>query len=137
MYVQPAAPVAAFVEEDIQVSTQLRGTVSYFQYELPEEGMTLRLNVEKGRVVLYASSKIPNPNSAFYDFSLETDSSEDVYLSPEDFLAGGGGERLGRSQAETDEDKSRTMIFITIEGLEEDNSYVLETTFGDTSTGEL
>ena len=139
------APVSVFIEEDIEVSKQLFGHVSYFQYELPEEGMTLRLKVEMGRVVLYASTRIPNPNSALYDIRLETSSTEDVFLSPEDLLTseGGMGRRstemagsAGRKRSVEGRGATNTTIFVTTEGLKGDNSYVLETTFGDTSTSE-
>ena len=135
------------MEEDVKVSQQLLGTVSYFQYELPDEGMTLRLNVAAGRVVLYASARVQNPNSALYDVRLETESNEDVFLSPSDLQTGGGllgGSVVGAGKRRRDSEDSGeegdlavTMIYVTVEGLEKNNSYVLETTFGDTSTSEL
>lgn len=132
------APAAVFVEEDVKVETQLIGTVSYFQYELPDEGLTLRLNVDEGRVVLYASTRIRNPNSALYDIRLETEVTEDVFVSPDDFVTTGEGmERRERDSEEGDDKSEPAMIFVTVEGLEKNNSYILETTFGDTSTSEL
>ena len=134
------------VEEDIQVSEQLQGSVSYFQYELPDEGMTLRLNVAAGRVVLYASTRVQNPNSALYDLRLETESTEDIFISPRDFVeeGEGGGDTdssmagVGRRRINLEErERDVMMIFVTVEGLEQSNSYVLETTLGDTSTSEL
>lgn len=135
-----AVPARVFVEEMIEVSTQLLGRVSYFQYELPEEGMTLRLNVAAGRVVLYASTRIPNPNSALYDIRIETDSTEDVFVSPEDLVQNDGVIRVGRRkrlEGGGQGNSTSTMIYISIEGLRDNNSYILETTFGDTSTCKL
>ena len=130
-----------FVEEEVKVSTQLLGTVSYFQYELPNEGMTLRLNVAAGRVVLYASARIRNPNSALYDVRLETETTEDVFVSREDLVMGDDGGMGGvgrRRNAEGEEGGSTvTLVFVTVEGLGKNNSYTLETTFGDSSTCEL
>lgn len=128
-------PVAVFIEDDIMVSTQKLGTVSYFQYQLPDEGMTLRLNVAEGRIILYGSTKIQNPNSALYEIRLETESNEDVFISPADIVSD-DGIIVKRSRARR-EQSNLTMIYITIEGLHNNNSYILETTFGDTSTCKL
>lgn len=133
----PAVPARVFVEDMVEVSTQLLGRVSYFQYELPEEGMTLRLNVAAGRVVLYASTRIPNPNSALYDIRIETDSTEDVFVRPEDLLRSGGVGRRKRLEGGHGGNSTGTMIYVSIEGLRGNNSYILETTFGDTSTCKL
>ena len=120
-------PATVFIEEDVKVSTQRLGTFSYLQYQLPDEGMTLHLRIIAGRVVLYTSTTMHSPNSAFYDIRLETQSDGDVFISPEQTVTGGGG--IARDMG-----SNLTTIFITIEGLLENNSYVLETTFGDTST---
>lgn len=135
-------PARVFVEDMVEVSTQLLGSVSYFQYELPEEGMTLRLNVAAGRVILYASTRIPNPNSALYDIRIETDSTDDVFVTPEDLLQNDGFIGVGRRkrlEGEGGRQRNSTgiMIYVSIEGLRGNNSYILETTFGDTSTCKL
>jgi len=57
---------------------------AFFQFALTEEGLTLKLDVQIGFIVLFASSKIQNPNEAFYDWRLETRSSADVYISQDD-----------------------------------------------------
>ena len=136
---QPAASASVSIEEDVMVATQLLGAVSYFQYELPDEGLTLRLNVAEGRVVMYASTKIRNPNSALYDIRLETDATEDVFVSPDDLIITGAGMRVKRRRNSNEEGEGNStvrMIFVTVEGLENNNSYILETHFGDTSTSE-
>lgn len=129
------------VREEVRVSAQRRGAVSYFQYQLPEEGMTLQLNVAAGRVVLYASMRIQNPNSALYDYTLETGSEEDIYISPEDLMIDNSEiavnvvERNNRKRdvGEEENEGEEIMIFITVEGLELNNSYTLDTLVGDTS----
>ena len=135
-------PAAVRVEEPIEVAAQLEGQISYFQYQLPEEGMTLELTVTKGRAILYASTKISNPNSAFHDFSFETDSSVDVFLSPEDLVKSDNNIDIGINKRDVEEEEQRKRnftdikVFVSIEGLDKNNSYVLDTTFGDTSTCE-
>ena len=141
LFLCSVVPAAVHIEEDIAISTQLLGTVSYFQYDLPEEGITIRLNVTKGRVVLYASSRITIPNSAFHDIRLETHSSADVFISPEDLQKSHRPMSVGRKRrcAEGEGERSCTVssLYVSVEGLQRNNSYVLETTYGDTSTCEL
>ena len=137
----PVVPAAVRIAEDIKVSTQLLGAVSYFKYDLPEEGITIRLNVTKGQVVLYASTRITTPNSAFYDIRLETDSSVDVFINPEDLLMSHGPVSVGRRkrcvEGEGDNSCTSRFLYVSVEGLRGNNSYVLETKYGDTSTCEL
>ena len=46
------------------------GELSFFQFSLPAQGMTFQLQVQQGRVVMYASSQIRNPSAALYDVRL-------------------------------------------------------------------
>ena len=46
-----------------------------------------------------------------------------------------GGRR--KRNIEKGERDSGVMIFVTVEGLEKNNSFILESTFGDTSTSEF
>lgn len=133
------ASAAVTVEQPVEVATQLKGQISYFQYQLPTEGMTLHLTVVMGKAILYASTEIANPNSALHDVRLETDSSADVFLSPKDLFEDDFDinviidrkRDVKGSRKFTDID-----VFVSIEGLDSNNSYVLDTTFGDTSTRE-
>ena len=74
-------------------------------------------------MVLYASNKIRNPNAAFYDYRLQTDSSADVYINASAFSPSGSSKR----QAEF----TNTTVFVTLEGLGDTNTFELDTTFGD------
>lgn len=98
------------------------GEVSFFEYLLPVQGMTISLEVEEGgSAALYASSQLMNPSAAFYDYMLQTDSSAQVYVDP-----GVLGDS-GIVKRET------TALYVSIEGLEESNSFSLETAVGDTT----
>ena len=81
------------------ISTLEQNQTAYFQYTLPEEGLTLRLEVETGLIVCFASNRIENPNEALYDFRVETNSSADVYISLDDLQG------------------NSSIIYISIEGL--------------------
>ena len=99
------------------MSTLVHNQTAFFQYTLPEEGLTLRLEVETGLIVCFASNRIENPNEALYDFRVETSSSADVYISM-DNLQG-----------------NSSTIYISIEGQSGINNFTLNTTSGDTTTG--
>lgn len=134
-------PAPVRVEQQIQVTAQM-AKVTYFQYQLPEEGMTVRLRVESGQAVLYASHRIRNPSSAFYDFRLQTGSTADVFVDPVELEGGVGATRAEvagrrkRRQEEGSRGFTNTTLYVSVEGLQDDSRLVLETTFGDTSTCE-
>ena len=48
-------------------------TVRY-HFKIPVAGITVRVCISVGHVVVYGSFSVPNPNSAFYDFLLEFES---------------------------------------------------------------
>ena len=100
------------------ISTLEQNQTAFFQYTLPEEGLTLKLEVETGLIVCFASNRIENPNEALYNFRVETNSSADVYISL-DNLQG----------------NSSTTIYISCEGRSGVNNFTLNTTSGDTTTG--
>ena len=106
------------------------GELSFFQFSLPAQGMTFQLQVQKGRVVMYASNKIRNPSAALYDVRLETHSIASAYLSPSDFEFDAPDSSSRKRQA-----TANTTIFVSVEGLDNINSFVLDTTFGMLSSG--
>lgn len=55
-----------------------------YRYELPESGMYITLCVRVGNIVLYVSTVITSPNSAFYEYKLNVsgDSCEEIYVPP-------------------------------------------------------
>ena len=119
------APAIGEITEPF-IGTLERNQAAFFQYTLPEEGLTLRLEVEIGLIVLYASNKIRSPNEAFYDWRLETRSSTDIYISLE------GISPIGKRQVLQ---SVNTTIFVSIEGQSLINNFTLNTTYGDTTIG--
>ena len=119
------APAIGEITEPF-IGTLERNQAAFFQYTLAEEGLTLRLEVEIGLIVLYASNKIRSPNEAFYDWKLETRSSTDIYISL------GGISPIGKRQVL---ESVNTTIFVSIEGQSSINNFTLNTTYGDTTIG--
>ena len=102
------------------MGTLEQNQVAYFQFTLPEEGLTLKLEVQTGLVILYASNKIQNPNEAFYDWKLETSSSADVYISPDDLEVSPSLTKRQVLQS------LNTTIFISIEGQSGTNNFTTQ-----------
>ena len=110
---------AAEVEIDTMVMDTLQiDEIKYFEYPFPDEGLTLKVDVDEGSVVLYASDIIETPNEALYDWKVETDGYDDVFIDPADL----DRPVLGNS------------VYVSIEGLEDSNTFTIDSTMGDTST---
>ena len=104
------------------------GELSFFQFSLPAQEMTFQLQVQQGRVVMYASSKIRNPSAALYDVQLETDSTASAYLDPSDFEDNGPDPSSKKRQATAM--FTNTTIFVSVEGLDNISNFILDTAFG-------
>ena len=123
----PTVPAPVEIGQTIE-SLLDEGELSFFQFSLPAQGMTFQLQVQQGRVVMYASNKIRNPSAALYDVRLETYSTASVYLDPSDFEGDAPDSSSRKRQATAM--FTNTTIFVSVEGLDNINSFVLDTTFG-------
>jgi len=115
------------------------GGTARLNFDLPGEGITIKLCVSEGYLVLYASVSSTAPNSAVNDFMLEIGTGcSDIYI---DRLGTGNGNdnsnnALGRRKRQvfnSTASESDT-LYISIEGVQQRNTFILQTTTGDTST---
>ena len=97
------------------------------------DNITIRVCITNGGVRLYGSFRIRNPNRALHDFALDafTHGSlnvmcQDVFLPPR--LDVDLASRRKKRQAE-----SEPLLYLSIQGIAESSSFMLETTFGDTA----
>ena len=81
------------------------------------EGVTIKVNVTNGSVIVYASDRITTPNEAFYDWMIETDGYSDIFLDPIE---------VSRIVGDT--------VYVVIEGEDVDNDFTFTSENGDTST---
>jgi len=115
-----------------------RGGTARLNFALPVEGITIRLCVSQGYLVLYASVSSTAPNSAVNDFMLEIGTGcSDIYIDPTD--TGNGidnsmGRRKRQMFSSTASESANITLYVSIEGVEERNTFILQTTTGDTST---
>ena len=121
------APAIGEIEQAF-MGTLEQNQQAFFQFDLPEEGLTLKLDVETGSIVLYASTKVQNPNEALYDWRLETRRSTDVYISPDDL------EDTSSISKRQDVQSANITLYVSIEGQDGMNTFILNTTYGDTSS---
>ena len=112
------------------------------------EGVTVRLCVNQGKLVLYASVSSTSPNSAVYDWMSEIGiGCDDIFIDPRDVENNNIGSNDNSNRVNTNNGRRKrqalnsTMdeyvdltLYVSIEGVEETNSFVFQTTTGDTST---
>ena len=91
--------------------------------------------------MLYASVSSTAPNSAVNDFMLEIGTGcSDIYIDPRGIGNGNDNSNnaLGRRKRQvfnsTASESANLTLYISIEGVEERNTFILQTTTGDTST---
>ena len=99
------------------------GAITYINTECPPEGLTINACGSKGTVVLYFS-KSPDLSSAMYldSITIMENDCKNVFMDC-------SGDRRRRQTEESEE-----RIYIAIEGVGEDNEYVLNASLGDSST---
>ena len=116
-----------------QVSTTARKREKVnVNYECPPIGMTLKLCAQNGTCRLYASGKTRNPSKEVHDYELSAQKGEcnDDFIPCREF-AGNQTNGVAKRQANG---REAVRVYVTIEGVEETNTFTLDTTSGDTST---
>jgi len=121
-----------------------RGGTVRLNFALPVEGITIRLCVSEGYLVLYASVSSTAPNSAVNDFMLEIGTGcSDIYIDRLGTRNGNDNSNqdnitLGRRKRQvfnsTASESANITLYISIEGVEERNTFILQTTTGDITT---
>lgn len=97
-------------------------------FELPIEGMTIRLCLQRGRIVFYGSFSVATPNCALNDlYALWTLECNEMFIDRER-----SGSSMNKRQVMI---TSNTTLYVVIEGVEEENLYSMETSVGDTRRG--
>ena len=113
-----------------------QGEQARFQLDIPVTGITIHLHIETGRIVLYASTKIPNPNAAYYDWKLECLIGCDFFVDPRDLdiVQVPVDDVQQKHQVNESSNDTNFTLYLVTEGEEENTTFMIETTVGDTST---
>ena len=110
------------------------GENARFAYTVPEIGMTIRMCVEIGNILMFASTVTTTPNSAFYDYSLDITAigtssivCGEVYVIFE----------ANRRRRDVTTTTGNITLHMAVSGLQEKNEFAINSTTGDTRSGEL
>lgn len=122
------APTICDIGQNITNSLE-QNQIVFFQYSLPEDGMTLSLEVDEGSAILYGSNKIQTPNEALYDF-LPSNSISEIFLTVDIFANRASSIRKRQAVSSTN-----ITFYISIEGLRATNNFTLNSALGGTTTG--
>ena len=135
-----AVPAIADVE-DVFDGTLESDEHAYFQFKLPHVGMTLKIEVNVGIVIAYISNKIRNPNEAIYDWKLQTSTSVDVFISMDGLETNSlssptitPNNQAPPTSAPQETTDTNVTIYVSVQGSAEKNNFILNTTYGDTTT---
>ena len=110
---------------------------AFFEYTIPVGGFTIAIIVEVGgEVSICGSTTIERPCcslSTLYDWIRDVDDFDDIFLTTEGNDADNLPPTIGRRRRQVIMLNSTNItMFVTIEGLGENNTFALNTTFGDT-----
>jgi len=101
--------------------TLSQGAVTYYRVQIPSgDGMTFKFDIDEGRVLVCGSRTNPNPDcrdSSTYDWLCETNDYCDIHVESMVISR--------KRQADAD------VMFVAIEGVEDNNEVVMETAMGD------
>ena len=127
------APAIASISEPLTTSLGM-GKSRLLQYPFPDEGITLKVDITLGQVLVQGSFTIQNPTSLTADFSItSTNSGIDYFISPDLYQSSIGGFQTSRRTGSPSNVTGN--VYLSIEGLQTNNTFSLNTTFGDTTSG--
>lgn len=108
-----------------------KGETARLQYALPQEGITIKIRVMSGHLVFYTSTVIKNPNSAYNDRTFECAEDCDIHVMGP--MGSGGNQNTVRRQV-TEVEPVNTILYVSVEGLDNLNSFELNTDAGDSTS---
>ena len=134
---------AASTVVDVEVTSIFRDldfkTKLYLEYSVPRGGFTIQVELDIGRVVVCGSNSLERPDCSYsltYDWRLEVSEYEDLFIGSDGFQSN-VPRTLTPTSAPTFTPPMFTTttnitVYLTIEGLDENNVFSLNTTYGDT-----
>ena len=130
------APAIVSISDPLVASLGM-GKSRLLQYPFPDEGITLKFDVTLGQLLVQGSFTIQNPTSLTADFSItSTTSGIDYFISPDLYQSSIGGFQTSRRRHQTGSPSNTTAnVYLSIEGLQMNNTFILNTTFGNKISG--
>ena len=144
---------------DVEVTSIFRQldieTKLYLEYFVPDDGFTIQVELDIGRVVVCGSNSLERPDCSYsltYDWRLEISEYEELFIRPDGFPSNTpvpthgtptptsaptqAGTLPTTSVPNSTQANSNVTVYLTIEGLDDNNVFSLNTTFGDTRAPE-
>ena len=120
---------------------------------MPEDGFTVKVELEVGRVAVCGSNSLERPDCSYsltYDWRLEVSEYSELFIggdgSPWPIASEGTttpttmpmptttAPNYPPSTSDGDDVTINTTVYVTVEGLEANNIFLLNTSYGDTTT---
>ena len=135
MFSIKTAPAIVSVSEYLTASLGM-GKSRLLQYPFPDEGITLKVYITLGQVQVQGSFTIENLTSLTADFSVtSTTSGIDYFISLALYQSSIGGLQTICRRCQTGSPSNTTAnVYLSIKGLQMNNTFFLNTTFGDTTS---
>ena len=112
------------------------GESARFMYTIPEMGMTIQMCVEIGNILMFASTETTTPNSAFHEYSLDiTANGTNISVCNEVYVTSTEANQT-RCNITTATGNNTCTLHMEVSGLQERNEFAINSTTGDTRTGE-
>ena len=102
-----------------------QGVIAHYEFfPVPVEGVTMDICIDHGYIHIYGSFSATNPNTTVHDFMYEVSNGSDncveLFLSPAEF---------------TDETDANFTLHVSLEGIQDHNTFIISTSPSDTVIG--
>ena len=130
-------PVQRQIQQEIKV---------YLEFLVPEDGFTVKVEIEVGTVAVCGSNWLERPDCSYnltYDWKMVVSDYKEVFIGPDGYPVGShNSKNISKFQTANSTNKSQPVldtnntaaVYVTIEGLDTDNVFLFNTTYGDTRT---
>ena len=123
-------PIRREIEDDTKV---------YLEFSVPEDGFTVKIELEIGRVAVCGSNFLERPDCSYsltYDWRLEVSQYSELFIGADGYPSGSEDTTPATSCLDTNctGNITNTSVYMTVEGLETNNIFMLNTSRGDTTT---
>ena len=118
------------VSTPVELEEENRGSLEEgeqirWQFEVPESGALLTLEVDQGEVVFYASTQTTSPNEALHQWKIQTSSSESVFIIPTTQSQGSKKRSIRRQLKFNNMNETLVTVYTTLFGLDRRNTFTL------------
>ena len=119
------------MDEEIRTTLGGNKTIRY-NLLIPVIGVTVKVCITGGHVHVYGSVSIPNPNSAFNDFSNDLKHESNNETCCTFYVDSCPANQNGRPRRQTSEsDSSTQIVYISIVGMAQESSFIVNGTAGN------